>query len=204
MICLASESSAVVLLSSAPVTLSSALSAFVWSVGPMRLEEPLPDVDAGELAEFWERGGATRSMFALLSASLSFPVATYISTDSWITKKHLLTVQRLHWPFTNNSIHAGRSDATSEQVWGLSLPDPVDPSVLPCRLWNDESRSVSLPLFPSIAHLSLSHALMMGPPATALIALGSHDPLVWPFTRIKRVQCSNIRNMMRRGLVSHL
>ena len=110
MICLASDSSVVLLLSSAPVTLSSALRAFVWSVGTMRREEPLLDEDAREPAEFWERGGATRSMFALFSASLSFPVATYISTDSWIKQGTMLVMQSYHWLSTVHSIHAWGPD----------------------------------------------------------------------------------------------
>lgn len=91
MICLASDSSAVLLLSSAPVTFSSALRALVWSVATMRLEEPLSEEDVRELAEFWDRGGATRSMLALFSASLSFPVAIYISTESWMRHEKSLS-----------------------------------------------------------------------------------------------------------------
>lgn len=82
MICLASESSADLLLSSAPVTLSSPLRALVWSVGTKRSEPLLPWEGARDAAEFWDRGGATRSLLALLSASWSFPDAMYISTES--------------------------------------------------------------------------------------------------------------------------
>ena len=46
------------------------------------------------LAELWDRGGATRSLFVLLSASLSSSEATYISTESCLYTQSQLNAAR--------------------------------------------------------------------------------------------------------------
>ena len=137
MICLASDSSAVLLLSSAPVTLSSALRAFVWSVGTMRFEEVLADEVARELAEFWDRGGATRSMLALSSASLSLPVAMYISTESCSRRHKTLKFRDCHT--CPAAFHSRcRCNGTWACVRG-DLPGPEGPA-LQRKLWDDAMR----------------------------------------------------------------